>query len=133
MDPQESVPAKYCSKCGELKPLSEYYFRNDTGRYIAQCKVCCRKKQKHYDQENRDHIREYKKQYFQDNKERIYDYRCNRYHTNDTYRITCLLRSRLHQAMISQGATKYDNTMSLLGCTPEWLTEWLNYTVFLLC
>ena len=125
MDPREYVPAKYCSKCGELKPLTEYYLRSGSDQHRARCKVCSLKEQKHYNQKNRDHIREYNKQYFQDNKERIYDYRYNRHHTDDAYRITTLLRGRLYQAMNSQGATKYDNAMSLVGCTPEWFKSGL--------
>ena len=35
--------------------------------------------------------------------------------------------------MNAQGATKYDNTMSLIGCTPEWLTEWNHYTESVYC
>ena len=35
--------------------------------------------------------------------------------------------------MNSQGATKHDNTMNLVGCSPEWLTEWLNYTESIYC
>ena len=133
MDTREYVPAKYCSKCGELKPLSEYYLRSCSNQHRAHCNVCSRNEQKHYDYENRVHNREYNRQYFQDNKERIYDYRRNRYHTDDAYRIIHLLRNRLHHALNSQGAAKHDNTMNLIGCTPEWLTEWLNYTESVYC
>ena len=30
--------------------------------------------------------------------------------------------------MISQGAAKHDNTMNLVGCSPEWLIQWLDFT-----
>lgn len=29
-----------CRKCGELKPLSEFYFRTETGKYRGACKAC---------------------------------------------------------------------------------------------
>ena len=35
--------------------------------------------------------------------------------------------------MISQGAAKHDNTINLVGCTPEWLTAWLNLTESIYC
>ena len=60
MDTSEYVPAKYCSKCGELKPLTEYYLKSGSDQHRAQCKKCSCNEQKHYNYENRDHIREYK-------------------------------------------------------------------------
>ena len=123
MDTSEYVNAQYCSKCGELKPLTEYYFRNDTCRYRSNCKDCSRKQQKDYYQENHEYYRERNRQYFQDNKYQMYERRRYRYHTDDGCRITNNLRCRLRQAMNSQDAAKYDNTMKLVGCTPEWLTE----------
>ena len=148
MDASEYVPALYCSTCNLLKPLTEYYFRNDTGQYRRQCKDCSRKQQKdnyinkreyicqrnlQYYYDNYDAVREYQRQYFQNNKERINEYYRKRYHTDDAFRITSLLRNRLRQAIESQGAAKYDSTMPLVGCTPEWLTEWLNYTESIYC
>ena len=148
MDPSETVPAKYCIKCGELKPLTEYYFRKDSGRYRTECKDCRIGRTKEYYQENRDyileqkkqyhvdnrgHILEYKKQYQRDNRDRINEYRRNKYHTDDAFRIADNLRGRLRHALESQGVTKYGNTMSLVGCSPEWLVAWLNYTESVYC
>lgn len=31
---------KQCTKCGETKPLSEFYFYKKVNRYSAQCKAC---------------------------------------------------------------------------------------------
>jgi len=31
---------KQCSKCGEIKDLSEFVFRKDTGKYRNECKSC---------------------------------------------------------------------------------------------
>ena len=129
MDPQETVQAQYCSTCNLLKPLTEYYFRNDTGQYRRQCKDCrsgrskeyyqdnrdyILEQKKQYHEDNRDYILEYKKQYFQKNKDRINEYYRNIYHKNDAYRITTLLRGRLRRAINSQSAAKYDNTMNLV-------------------
>ena len=46
MDASEYVPAKYCSKCEELKPLSEYYLRSDSEQHRAQCKSVVEKNRK---------------------------------------------------------------------------------------
>jgi len=32
---------KKCSKCGEIKPISEFYFRKDSNKYRTECKICC--------------------------------------------------------------------------------------------
>lgn len=37
---------KVCTKCGELKHLSEYYYYKRNGRYATQCKACRLKYQK---------------------------------------------------------------------------------------
>ena len=31
---------KVCRLCGVAKPISEYYFRKDNGRYRSECKEC---------------------------------------------------------------------------------------------
>jgi hypothetical protein len=35
-------PEKACSKCGEVKPLSEFYWHSQQGRHRPDCKDCCR-------------------------------------------------------------------------------------------
>lgn len=37
---------KTCTKCGETKPLAEYYFREDEQRHVARCKECRREDNK---------------------------------------------------------------------------------------
>jgi len=39
---------KKCSKCGELKPLSEFYIRRDQRTYRAECKKCTDKRNSDY-------------------------------------------------------------------------------------
>ena len=34
---------KVCRLCGVEKPISEFYFRNDSGHYRSECKECLRK------------------------------------------------------------------------------------------
>ena len=56
--PTPSVRLKICSKCGQKKPVSEYYTRKD-GSLLAECKTCSRKRNaKRYHSEKYIEIRE---------------------------------------------------------------------------
>ena len=69
---------KRCNKCGETKPLTEFYkSRRDGIRYV--CKTCDCERLKQYHQENRERILERKKQYHQENRERRLE-RMKQYH-----------------------------------------------------
>jgi hypothetical protein len=80
---------KYCSKCGVLKPFTEFYSNPSMGKSInrcgvsSQCRDCVSKNGKRYFQENRekkyeygdwyrqqDTFKDYKKQYDKDYKSR---------------------------------------------------------------
>ena len=37
-----SLEDKACTRCGEVKPLSEYYYRKPRRAYESRCKGCCR-------------------------------------------------------------------------------------------
>lgn len=83
---QNTVPAQYCSKYGELKPLTEFHYRNkQKGLLQSSCKVCSCKYQKQYRQDNRDRIREYQHQYYLVNHDEILDYRRQYYLENRDY------------------------------------------------
>jgi hypothetical protein len=34
---------KRCSKCGQVKPIAEFYLRRKSGRRVAACRTCCRR------------------------------------------------------------------------------------------
>jgi 5-methylcytosine-specific restriction endonuclease McrA len=52
---------KKCSRCNEVKPESEYFFKNrQTGRLHAQCKECYREHRSHY---YKQHYETYKARY----------------------------------------------------------------------
>lgn len=42
------METKCCTKCGEVKQLTEFYYRKDTSCYIAACKCCTNKAGKKY-------------------------------------------------------------------------------------
>jgi len=62
---------KSCSKCKELKPITE--FSKDITKksgYQSQCKVCI----KVYKKANADRVKEYNKQYYKTNADRVKEY-----------------------------------------------------------
>ena len=47
-DRKDNIDPKQCTKCGVVKPLSEYRFEHHRQRYRAECKVCKNKSTKNY-------------------------------------------------------------------------------------
>lgn len=79
---------KACTKCGEVKPLSEYSRdrRLRDGRR-ADCKTCQAKRKAAYYQQNREQVQESCAKYRRANSERLIEYRATRYQENrDDYR-----------------------------------------------
>jgi len=77
------MQTKRCNKCGEVKPVSEYYKKKWRKCGVrSECKLCTSKMnkkfrqenpeyfKKHY-QENLEYYREHKKEYYQENREAI--------------------------------------------------------------
>tara|TARA_E500000318_G_C3494103_1_gene185615 strand:- start:44 stop:559 length:516 start_codon:yes stop_codon:yes gene_type:complete len=52
---------KKCNDCGEEKPLTEFYKRNDRGStsYRGDCRVCIKAKQVTWQKKNRDKVNAY--------------------------------------------------------------------------
>ena len=59
------METKVCSKCKKKKPLSEFLFQNDKGRYHSQCKECESRCRREYRKKNSEKIRKYQKEYRQ--------------------------------------------------------------------
>lgn len=63
---------KWCSKCLEVKLVSEFYkYSRSKDGCQSLCKICC----KQYHENNRDKTAEYNKQYYEDNKDEIKQHR----------------------------------------------------------
>lgn len=61
---------KICKKCGELKPLSEYYPQKETrDRLFAHCKICACLLAKEYRIQNKDAITEARRKYQAEHKD----------------------------------------------------------------
>ena len=145
----ELVPAKYCSKCGVLKPLIEYHYRNkQAGTLQSSCKDCrleqkkqyyqdhhdeILKKQRQYRHDHRNEIIEYQRQYQRDNRDSLNEYKRNRYNTDDAVRITMNLRNRLNYVINTLDTIDPEITLDLVGCSPEWFKLWLEYCSAFYC
>lgn len=77
MNPSES---KRCTKCGEEKPLSEFY-RNKTKKDGRNpfCKPCANKCHSVYRENNKDTLKEYLRDYREKNYSRLQRYSADRY------------------------------------------------------
>ena len=60
-----------CINCKIDKDFSEFYYRNDSGKYRASCKVCEKNRVNKYRLEKIDIIKEKKKEYWNENKEKL--------------------------------------------------------------
>jgi hypothetical protein len=85
-DENGNVTHKVCSKCGELKGIDEF---NVNKRTLDGCQCKCKKCQKQYYEENKEHSKQYyeenkehSKQYYEENKERIKEYSKQYYEEN---------------------------------------------------
>ena len=51
------MDSKTCSRCRVVKPLSDFYPRNDRGRYESKCKVCQLARHKDWAERNKSRLR----------------------------------------------------------------------------
>lgn len=45
---KKDIKEKKCTKCGQVKPIEEFYYRKKENRYYSICKECERKRLKEY-------------------------------------------------------------------------------------
>jgi|DEB0MinimDraft_6_1074348.scaffolds.fasta_scaffold08888_2 hypothetical protein len=104
-----------------------YYKRID---YYIKYREDNKEHYKKWREENKDKKHEYMKNYYEKNKEYIKDYnnkyQINRRKMDEGYRILHCLRARLNQAL--KGKNKYNTTMELVGCSMEFLKDYLENT-----
>ena len=129
---------KQCTKCGEVKDVSEYH-KHKEGKYgrISSCMICRREynkqhrlnnkeKAKEYNKKYRLNTKEYNKQYRLKNKEKLKEYRLNNrdklneYYKNrrneyPLFKMSCNLRCRTRLAFKSKSWHKGGSTEKLLG------------------
>lgn len=62
---------KKCRVCGLIKPISNFYFRNDNNKYRSECIECNKKINKKYIINNKEKVKEISKLYRERNREQI--------------------------------------------------------------
>lgn len=65
------METKICTKCNIEKPVSEFQFRKDTGKYRTQCKKCENELKRNWAIKNKNKVIESRKKYEENNKEKI--------------------------------------------------------------
>ena len=134
---------KKCSKCSQVKPLSEFYAeKKQSDGKRSQCKTCTNITNKKYHDKNKDKITEYHKKYYEENKTKLKndrrDYyknnkdKVNKQHTqyirdrrrNDPeFRLLGNIRARLYKSL--KGLTKSEASIQYIGCNLDTLKKHL--------
>jgi hypothetical protein len=139
------METKVCSKCKSEKGLDE--FGKDTtrkGGYSYLCKICLIEKSRSYKERNKEKVlssysryRENNKEkmkvarseYKIKNKEKISKYRTfysdKRRKESDLVRISENIRRRINIFLSSNKITKKNKTFDVVGCTPDFLKQYL--------
>lgn len=138
---------KVCTKCGINKKITEYNVHKQTNTgYATWCKVCtneyiklyreknkekCKQRYQNYIINNREKMRGYYKTYYEKHREKIIKRkvisnnkrRKIRKQQDLAYKIQCNLRRRMLLAV--QGRRKISSTFDLIGCSSEFLKQYL--------
>lgn len=129
---------KICSRCHKRKNKNEF-------KQKTYCNACQRQMCRNYKANNRDKISAYNKIYKKAHKQDIKEYnkkynKENRqaiqarqtrnqrvYRTIPQYKIALRLRGRIYMLMKKLKAKKCTNTLSILGCSLEFLCKWFEF------
>ena len=143
---------KICSKCKIEKDETDFCKdKNTKDKLNVRCRSCVKEyykenkneikeqqskyrennemrleQQREYYQLNKEKINEKRKEYRKNNREKINERNRNLRKTNENFRLSCVLRGRLGKALKSK--TKSAPTMELLGCSINFLMEYLEGT-----
>lgn len=82
------VIEKQCNKCNEVKPVTEFHFRNDTGKYRNACIECLSNQKKIYRNANADHINQKQRDNRKNDPERFKEYESRRSEKRKEYKRT---------------------------------------------
>ena len=124
---------KKCSKCGIISLKSNFHKDNKRNDGLFnRCKVCRkdyylqnRNRIKDYYLQNRDRIKEYQFKNHDKINTQQRKYKNNRYKTDINYRLICITRSRIRQALNRK--TKSYSTIDILGIDIETYRKWIQW------
>jgi len=81
---------------------------------------------KNWQDNNKEHIREYRKQYTSDRKAERSEYLKNRYKSDKLYRLSCVVKASIYRALkSSEGSKEGNSTLDMLPYTLSQLKEHL--------
>jgi len=111
---------KNCSKCGELKSLSEFNKRKDSiDGTRNQCKICRNKVVNECRMSKSYDIKEYNREYKKLNKEKRRIYESNKRKISVIYKLKTNLRTLIGNSIRSKNYSKSSKTYEILGCSFE--------------
>lgn len=101
---------KTCKKCTSEKSLDDFYYHPETkdNRNIY-CKSCEKENSRTYYLKNKESIGA-----------RVRKYENEKYYSDNVFRMSKLVRSRVRKAIAAKGYTKRSTVMSMVGC--DWGT-----------
>jgi hypothetical protein len=135
------METKICSKCGVEKEVCEFYNNKYTfdGKR-PECKVCSNKQSTLYNQKNKEKVNFIKQKYVNNNKEKVKqakkewfnknptyqnEWAVNRYKKDYLFRLMNIMRARTRLFFESKNIEKKGSTFEIIGCTPEYLKEYI--------
>jgi hypothetical protein len=128
------IKTQVCKKCGLEKPLSEYYFRDDTQKHRRDCKDCMCSRSKKYYRANPEKVKAKNKIWKKANREKVqqYKYKWKKNNTKKTRAADIAWRkanAEKHRASVSAWAKnnpekvrayKAKRRAAKLQATPAW-------------
>jgi len=113
---------KYKSKNQDkLKLQSKLYREKNKDKEKERHKLYKEKnkdKIKEYNSKNAEYIKNYKKNYYQKNKVIINEKMNEKYHSDSTFKLICLIRGRINNFLKIKNVRKNNSTFNMIGCSP---------------
>jgi hypothetical protein len=78
-----------------------------------------------YYKKNKENRLEYRKTYLKNNREKHNEYVKNKKLSSPIYYLSCVVRNRIRTFLKSKNVTKKNKTFDIVGCSPEFLKEYL--------
>jgi len=135
------METKICSKCKEEKDVCGFYNnRKSKDSKRSRCKKCLNLQNTLYVKKNKDRVNTIKQKYVDNNKEKVKqskkewfdknpnyrnEWTINNYKNDFLFRLVNIMRARTRLFLNSKNIKKKNNTFEIVGCSPEFLKEYL--------
>lgn len=131
---------KQCKKCNIKKSLNEFCNKkSETDGKHRYCKVCTKKENdqwynnnkntrsgyyKNYREQNKEYFNKYCNNHYHTKKELYREWNKNKYHSDYAFRIKHITSARISDALKTYNTLKNNRTIEYLGCNME---EYISY------